>query len=77
MFLAAVDSLHYYYGESIHFKLFLCIFLSIKSLSNCMVHVVRHTVDLNVSSNMFNIFQLMMMHGGGWECGYDFRIVGD
>jgi len=41
-----------------------------------MVYLVRHTVDLNVSSNIFNMFQLMMRMGG-WECGYDFVIVLD
>jgi len=41
-----------------------------------MVYLVRHTVDLNVSSNIFNMFQ-PMMHSGGWESGYDFLIVVD
>jgi hypothetical protein len=54
------------------------LFLTIKSLANCMVYLVRHTVDLDVSSDIFNMFQLMMMmHEGGWECGYDFVIVLD
>ena len=51
-------------------------FSTIKSLANCMVYVVRHTGDLNVSCNIFNMFQ-RMMHPGGWECGYDFLVVLD
>jgi len=46
-----------------------------------MVYLVRHTVDLNVSSDVFNMFQPMMRLGDWecgydcWECGYDFLIV--